>query len=174
FSLSSVRQGSRVSSPDQPSPLVTECTTTSAPVAVSIPAASQPRIIGSRSAVMPTPRMVHRSSWFKLAAFTCTVVLAVWAWGFGLRTAFSSLQWVVDMYALALAALLLSAGTISERVGDRRVYVIGLVLFAAASLASGIAPNAGLLVVARGIQGIGGAAMFATTFALLNTAYQGR
>jgi EmrB/QacA subfamily drug resistance transporter len=91
-----------------------------------------------------------------------------------LKTSFSSLQWVVDIYALALAALLLSAGTISDRVGHRRVYVVGLVLFAAASLASGIAPNAGLLVVARGIQGIGGAAMFATTFALLNTSYQGR
>src|SRR5690349_17006647 len=80
-----------------------------------------------------------------------------------LKTSFSSLQWVVDIYALALAALLLSAGTISDRVGHRRVYVIGLMLFAAASLASGIAPNAGLLVIARGIQGIGGAAMFATT-----------
>jgi EmrB/QacA subfamily drug resistance transporter len=91
-----------------------------------------------------------------------------------LKTSFSSLQWVVDIYALALAALLLSAGTISDRLGHRRIYIVGLVLFAAASLASGIAPNDGLLVVARGIQGIGGAAMFATTFALLNTSYQGR
>jgi EmrB/QacA subfamily drug resistance transporter len=91
-----------------------------------------------------------------------------------LKTSFSSLQWVVDIYALALAALLLSAGTISDRIGHRRVYLIGLVMFAVASLASGIAPNATMLVVARGIQGIGGAAMFATTFALLNSSYQGR
>ena len=61
FSLSSDRPGSRVSSPRQPSPLMTECTTTSAPVSVSMPAASQPRIIGNRSALMPTPRSVHRS-----------------------------------------------------------------------------------------------------------------
>jgi EmrB/QacA subfamily drug resistance transporter len=91
-----------------------------------------------------------------------------------LKTSFTSLQWVVDIYALALAALLLGAGTISDRVGHRRIYLIGLVLFAIASLGSGLAPNSTVLIVARGLQGIGGAAMFATTFALLNAAYQGR
>ncbi|MGI8879958.1 MAG: DHA2 family efflux MFS transporter permease subunit [Jatrophihabitans sp.] len=91
-----------------------------------------------------------------------------------LSTSFSSLQWVIDIYALVLAALLLGSGTIADRVGHRRIYVVGLIMFAAASLVSGLAPNSGVLIAARGLQGIGGAAMFATTFALLNSSYTGR
>ena len=91
-----------------------------------------------------------------------------------LHTSFSSLQWVVDAYALALAALLMGIGSISDIVGHRRAYIAGLALFAASSLVCGIAPNVGLLIAARAVQGIGGAAMFATTFALLNSSYTGR
>ncbi|MEU3979319.1 MFS transporter [Streptomyces sp. NPDC026672] len=91
-----------------------------------------------------------------------------------LRASFSSLQWVVDGYALALAALLLGIGSLADRIGHRTSYVAGLVLFALASLVCGLAPTAGALVVARAVQGVGGAAMFATTFALLNSAYTGR
>jgi len=91
-----------------------------------------------------------------------------------LSTSFSALQWVIDIYALALAAVLLGAGTIADRLGHRRIYLVGLVLFALASLASGLAPSSAVLITARGVQGIGGAAMFATTFALLNSSYQGR
>src|SRR6195952_3084022 len=80
-----------------------------------------------------------------------------------LRTSFTELQWVVDIYALALAALVLGAGSLADLYGRRKLYLIGLVLFALASLACGLAPNAGFLIVARGIQGIGGAIMFATT-----------
>ncbi len=92
----------------------------------------------------------------------------------GLGASFSSLQWVIDMYALALAALLLAAGTIADRVGHRVAYLVGLTLFAAASLASGCAQTGAWLISARGVQGIGGAIMFATTFALLNSSYSGR
>src|SRR4051794_26448373 len=91
-----------------------------------------------------------------------------------LGTSFSQLQWVVDVYALALAALVLGAGSLADLYGRRWLYLIGLVLFAVASLASGLAPNAGSLIVARGIQGIGGAIMFATTIALINTSYEDR
>ncbi|GAA5200343.1 MFS transporter [Rugosimonospora acidiphila] len=91
-----------------------------------------------------------------------------------LSTSFSALQWVVDGYALSLAALLLGAGSIADMVGHRRTYVAGLALFALASLVCGVAPNAGALVGARLVQGVGAAAMFATTFALLNSSYQGR
>lgn len=91
-----------------------------------------------------------------------------------LRASFTALQWVIDIYALALAALLLTAGSLADALGRRRLYLIGLVVFAAASLASGVAQNATELIVARGVQGIGGAAMFATTIALLNTSYRGR
>src|SRR4051794_18157851 len=91
-----------------------------------------------------------------------------------LSTSFTSLQWVVDAYALILAALVLGTGSIADIVGHRQAYVAGLVVFAIASFACGIAPNPGVLITARAVQGIGGAAMFATTFALLNSNYSGR
>jgi EmrB/QacA subfamily drug resistance transporter len=91
-----------------------------------------------------------------------------------LSTSFSSLQWVVDAYALFLAALVLGTGSIADIVGHRQAYVAGLSLFAVASFCCGIAPNPGVLIAARAVQGLGGAAMFATTFALLNSNYSGR
>jgi EmrB/QacA subfamily drug resistance transporter len=91
-----------------------------------------------------------------------------------LKTSFSSLQWVVDAYALTLAALVLGTGSIADLVGHRRAYVAGLALFAVSSLACGLAPNSGALIAARAVQGVGAAAMFATTFALLNSNYTGR
>jgi EmrB/QacA subfamily drug resistance transporter len=90
-----------------------------------------------------------------------------------LRASFSGLQWIIDGYTLALAALLLGAGSVADRWGRRRTYVAGLALFAAASLACGLAPSAEVLVAARFAQGVGGAAMFATTMALLNVSYRG-
>jgi EmrB/QacA subfamily drug resistance transporter len=92
----------------------------------------------------------------------------------GLSTSFTSLQWVVDAYALALAALVLGTGSIADKIGHRRAYIGGLGLFAFSSFACGISPNADVLIAARAVQGIGGAAMFATTFALLNSSYTGR
>ncbi|MCX5194287.1 MFS transporter [Streptomyces sp. NBC_00249] len=91
-----------------------------------------------------------------------------------MRTGFAGLQWVMDVYALALAALLLGAGSLADRIGRRRVYLGGLAVFAAASLACGLATGPGALIAFRAVQGIGGAAMFATTMALLSGAYQGR
>src|SRR5689334_7400615 len=91
-----------------------------------------------------------------------------------LKTSFGSLQWVVDAYALTLAALVLGTGSIADLVGHRRAYVAGLALFAASSLVCGLSPNDSVLVAARAVQGLGAAAMFATTFALLNSNYSGR
>src|SRR5690349_20715508 len=91
-----------------------------------------------------------------------------------LDAAFSQLQWVFDSYALALAALLLGAGSIADAIGLKRVYLAGLTLFALASLACGTAPTIEWLIAARTVQGVGGAAMFATTIALINVSYQGR
>ncbi|MGW6705506.1 MFS transporter [Streptomyces sp. NPDC054956] len=91
-----------------------------------------------------------------------------------MRTGFSGLQWVMDIYALALAALLLGAGSLADRIGRRRVYLGGLGLFAAASLACGLAQGPAALIAFRAVQGVGAAAMFATTMALLSSAYQGR
>ena len=92
----------------------------------------------------------------------------------GLGASFGALQWVVDAYALTLAALVLGAGSIADRTGHRRTYIGGLAVFALSSLMCGLAPGPGVLIAARAVQGIGAAAMFATTFALLNSAYTGR
>ncbi|ASF06181.1 MFS transporter [Nocardia brasiliensis] len=91
-----------------------------------------------------------------------------------LRAGLSSLQWVVDGYALALAALLLVLGSLADRVGAKRAYLAGLVLFAVASLGCGVAGTATNLIAGRVLQGVGGAAMFATTLSLLHATYTGR
>jgi EmrB/QacA subfamily drug resistance transporter len=91
-----------------------------------------------------------------------------------LQTSFNSLQWVIDGYALSLGVLLLGAGSLGDLLGHRRLYVGGLALFAVSSLACGLATGDAMLITSRVIQGIGAAAMFTTTFALLNSAYQGR
>jgi EmrB/QacA subfamily drug resistance transporter len=91
-----------------------------------------------------------------------------------LNASFGSLQWVVDAYALTLAALVLGTGSIADLVGHRQAYIAGLALFAVSSFVCGISPNAGVLVSARAVQGVGAAAMFATTFALLNSNYRDR
>ncbi len=91
-----------------------------------------------------------------------------------LHASFGSVQWVVDAYALMLAALVLGAGSIADLVGHRRAYIAGLALFAVSSFVCGVSPNSGVLIAARAVQGVGAAAMFATTFALLNSNYTGR
>jgi EmrB/QacA subfamily drug resistance transporter len=80
---------------------------------------------------------------------------------------FTDLQWVIDAYALSLAALVLTAGSLADRLGRRRVFAIGLGIFSVASLLCGLAPDPTLLNVARGLQGIGGAIMFAVSLALV-------
>jgi EmrB/QacA subfamily drug resistance transporter len=90
-----------------------------------------------------------------------------------LHASFSDLQWVIDAYALTLAALLLTTGSLADLFGRRRMFVIGLVIFSLSSLLSGIAADPLLLNLARGAQGVGGAAMFSTSLALLGSAFQG-
>ncbi|WP_329172200.1 MFS transporter [Streptomyces sp. NBC_01477] len=89
-------------------------------------------------------------------------------------TTLPNLEWVVDIYALALAALLLGVGSSADRVGRKKVYLYGLVIFTAASLVCGVAPNPGVLIAARAVQGLGAAGMFGTTIALLGMHYSGR
>ena len=92
----------------------------------------------------------------------------------GLGSSFTDLQWVIDAYALTLAALLLTSGSLGDLLGRRRIFAIGLVIFSAASLLCGVAQSPLMLNLSRGVQGIGGAMMFATSLALLGNAYRGR
>src|SRR5438270_4578235 len=91
-----------------------------------------------------------------------------------LKATFSDIQWVIDAYALTLASLLLTAGTLADRLGRRLVYTVGLILFALTSLLCALSPSALFLILARGGQGIGGAIMFATALSLLAQDFEGR
>ncbi len=87
-----------------------------------------------------------------------------------LHASVQGLQWVVDAYTLAFAVLLLSAGVLGDRLGAKRAYLIGFVLFALASAACGAAQDATQLVIARAVQGIGAALLVPPSLALLNHA----
>ncbi|SMC89215.1 MFS transporter [Kibdelosporangium aridum] len=91
-----------------------------------------------------------------------------------LSASLNGLQWVIDAYALALAALVLASGSLADQIGRKRTYLGSLVIFGVASLACGLAPSIEVLVLARAVQGIGGAAMLATTLAIVNVTYHGR
>ncbi|MCF3963353.1 MFS transporter [Streptomyces fuscigenes] len=91
-----------------------------------------------------------------------------------LHASFSDLQWVVDAYSLTLAALLLTAGSLADLYGRKRLYVIGLTVFSLASLLCGLAGSALMLQLSRGLQGIGGSIMFSVSLALLADAFRGK
>src|SRR5919197_1127218 len=84
-----------------------------------------------------------------------------------LGASFTDLQWVVDAYALTLAALVLTAGSLADRLGRRRVFAAGLGIFSAASLLVALAPDPTFLNLSRALQGVGGAVMFAVSLALI-------
>src|SRR5881398_3017870 len=90
-----------------------------------------------------------------------------------LHASLTGLQWVVDAYAVSLAALILTAGALADRFGRRRIFALGIVLFTVASFLCGIAWNIAALDAARALQGVGGAALFATALALIGAEFQG-
>jgi EmrB/QacA subfamily drug resistance transporter len=91
-----------------------------------------------------------------------------------LNASFSDLQWVVDAYALTLATLLLTAGSLADQLGRRRVFVAGMGVFVLASLLCGLSGTPTMLNLSRALQGFGGAVMFACSLALLGVEFQGR
>src|SRR5271170_4544486 len=91
-----------------------------------------------------------------------------------LHSTFSDLQWIVDAYALTLAAFLLTAGSLADMYGRRLLYLIGLAVFTTASVLCGFAVNTLMLQLSRGLQGVGGAIMFAVSLALLADAFRGK
>jgi EmrB/QacA subfamily drug resistance transporter len=91
-----------------------------------------------------------------------------------LHSTFTGLQWVVDAYALTLAALLLTSGSLADLYGRKRLWMIGLVIFTAASALCGAAQSPLMLEISRGVQGVGGAIMFADSLAILGNAFRGK
>ena len=90
-----------------------------------------------------------------------------------LDASFADLQWVLSGYALALAVFLLSAGSLADRFGRRRLFLAGLAMFSAASALCALAPGAGTLIAARLVQGLGAAVVFPSSLAILAEAFQG-
>jgi EmrB/QacA subfamily drug resistance transporter len=91
-----------------------------------------------------------------------------------LHASFSDLQWLVDAYALSLAAFVLTSGSLADRLGRRRVFTAGLVVFTGASAVCALSTGPTMLNCARALQGAGGAAMFAVSLALLAQEFRGR
>src|SRR5262245_18903262 len=88
-----------------------------------------------------------------------------------LSAAVSTAQWIVEAYSLCLSSLVLVGGVLADLHGRRRIFLLGAIVFAAASLACGLAPGAGALVAARGIQGIGAALLVPSSLAMLGAAF---
>ncbi|MGH2902768.1 MAG: MFS transporter [Solirubrobacteraceae bacterium] len=91
-----------------------------------------------------------------------------------LDASFTNLQWVIDAYALTLAALILTSGTLADQIGRKRVFTGGVAIFTLASLLCGLSSSATMLILARALQGVGEATMFATSLALIAQEFQGR
>jgi len=91
-----------------------------------------------------------------------------------LHSSFKDLQWVVNAYALTLAAFMLTAGALADLLGRRRVFVCGLIVFTISSAACGLSSSPLALNLARAVQGTGGAMMFATSLALIAQAFHGK
>ncbi|CCG02282.1 MFS transporter [Blastococcus saxobsidens] len=109
-----------------------------------------------------------------VAMLDATVVnVALERIGADLGADFSGLQWTVNAYTLTLAALILLGGSLSDRYGRRRIFLIGVCWFALASLLCGLAPDIGTLVAARALQGVGGALLTPGSLALISASFSG-
>jgi len=107
-----------------------------------------------------------------IAALDATVVgIALPAIGKDFHATLSSLQWVVDGYTLTLAGMLLLGGALGDSYGRRKVFVIGTIWFAVASLICGLAPGTGVLIAARALQGVGGALLTPGSLAILQASF---
>lgn len=139
---------------------------------------------GSRAGRAHTERIRSGSRWVVLTVM-CTgyflvlldvtiVNVALPQIGAGLGSSVPELAWVVDGYALVLAALLLTGGTIGDLRGHKPVVLVGMAVFGVASLACGLAPSTGVLVAARGAQGLGAALLLPGTLAIISRAFPER
>ncbi|MFG2722450.1 MFS transporter [Streptomyces sp. NPDC048416] len=109
---------------------------------------------------------------FALITLDASVVnVALPAIGSDLGGGMSGLQWVVDAYTLAFAALMLSTGAFADRIGSAKAYALGTVLFTLASAACGLAPGLGVLIGARVVQGVAAAVVLPASLSLVRQAY---
>lgn len=105
---------------------------------------------------------------------TNAINLALPAMARDLSGGIAGMQWTVDAYNVAFAALLLTGGTFGDRYGRRRLFRIGISVFILGSIACALAPNLGCLIAGRTVQGVGSAALLPQSLAILATAFPGR
>src|SRR4051812_20201809 len=129
------------------------------------------RTVGQRAFGPGRSLVVALLGFFVITLDALVVSVALPSIGRHLGGGITGLQWVIDGYTLMFAALLLSAGALSDRIGARRSFGVGLALFVAASAACGLAPGLGVLVAARLAQGAGAAVMMPASLALLREGY---
>jgi EmrB/QacA subfamily drug resistance transporter len=136
------------------------------------------------AAVSPAPGAIRLSStqgrWViaatvlgsSMAFLDSTVVnVALPTIGKDLHTSLAGLQWTITAYTLTLAGLILLGGALGDRLGRRRVFVIGVIWFALASALCGLAPDIGVLIAARALQGIGGALLTPGSLAIIQATF---
>jgi EmrB/QacA subfamily drug resistance transporter len=99
------------------------------------------------------------------------VTIALPALQAGMNATVADVQWVVEAYLLFLSALMLTGGALGDRFGRKRIYAIGVALFALASIACGLAPGIGALIVARGVEGIGAALLVPGSLAIISASF---
>ena len=91
-----------------------------------------------------------------------------------LKATVGDVQWVVEAYALFLAALILVGGSLGDAFGRRRIFALGIALFTAASIVCGLAPNVTVLIIARAIQGVGGALLVPGSLAIISASFDSK
>lgn len=131
------------------------------------------------NAATPTTRLRRSGLTLALLAFAQLIIsidynivyVALPEIGDGLGFSDQTLQWVVSAYAVAFGGFLLFGGRAADLFGRRRMFVLGLLLYALSSLVGGLATAPGLLVAARAVQGLGGAFLFPATLSLVNTTF---
>src|ERR1700681_918601 len=110
-------------------------------------------------------------AFFMVALDALVVVTALPAIHRSVGGSLATLEWAVNAYGLTFAAGIITAAALGDRLGRRRVYVVGLVLFTVASAACALAPSAGMLIAARAVQGIGAAAVTPLSLTILSRAF---
>jgi MFS transporter, DHA2 family, methylenomycin A resistance protein len=128
----------------------------------------------TRAGTAPRVLAIMCAGMFVVLLDVTIVNVALPSIGRDLGASVSGLQWVVDGYAVAIASLLLAGGTLGDRIGHRRVLLLGFALFGVASLVCALAPNVGVLVAARVAQGAGGALLLPSTMAVIADVYPDR
>ncbi len=129
-----------------------------------------PSLRGRRN---PAVALLVASAGFLMVSLDVTIVnVALPTLARSLGAGLQELQWIVDAYTVVYAAVLMTGGVLGDIFGSRRVFIVGLLVFSAASAACGLAPSSGALIGARLVQGLGGAFLVPASLALLRSAFE--